>query len=381
MKLTDKFNKKNWFPYTVATCSAVLLYALISHFPDIFKGIAGFFAFLKPVITGIIIAYIFNPLAVWFENRCLKKVKNEKTRWTISVICSVVVIILFVTLLCLALIPQLADSIKTLFSNMDTYLDTLQGVLRQLEAGGAMGFLGINLGTLADLGDKIIDNISWYFSDNMGNFVNTTSTFGKSLLDLALGLILAIYFLMDKYKIVAKLSKLMSLLMKKENFEKTTEFLTRCNNIIIRYISVDLIDGVAVGGFNFLFMTIMKMPYAVLISVIVGVTNLAPTFGPLVGAVIGAFVLVLINPWQALCFLIFTVVLQTLDGYVLKPKLFGGSLGVSALMILISIILGGRLFGVGGILIAIPFAAILDFTWKDFVIKKLEERHAKRYNE
>jgi predicted PurR-regulated permease PerM len=128
-------------------------------------------------------------------------------------------------------------------------------------------------------------------------------------------------------------------------------------------------------------MLIVRMPYSVLISVIVGVTNLAPTFGPIVGAVIGAFILVLVEPWQALVFLIFTIVLQTLDGYILKPKLFGGSLGVSALMILISIILGGRLFGVMGILVAIPFAAILDFTWKDFVLKKLEERHAKRYNE
>ncbi len=380
MKFNEKLVQKKWFPYTVATCSAVVLYALIAHFPDIFKGIANVFAFLKPVITGIIIAYVFNPLAVWFQDRFLKKIKNEKTKWTIAAVCSVVIIVVFVTLLCLALIPQLADSIRTLFSNMDSYLNTLQELLRQFETGGAMGFLAIDFGTLADFGDKIIDNISWYFSENMGSFVNTTSTFGKSLLDLALGLILAIYFLLDKPKVVANCSKLMSLLMKKERFEKTTEFLTRCNDIIIRYISVDLIDGVAVGGFNFLFMTIMGMPYAVLISVIVGVTNLAPTFGPLVGAIIGAFVLVLINPWHALWFLIFTAILQTLDGYVLKPKLFGGSLGVSALMILISIILGGRLFGVAGILIAIPFAAILDFTWKDFVIKKLEERHVKRYN-
>ena len=111
-----------------------------------------------------------------------------------------------------------------------------------------------------------------------------------------------------------------------------------------------------------------------------GITNLAPTFGPIVGAVIGAFILVLVNPWYALWFLIFTIILQTIDGYILKPRLFGESLGVSALMVLISIIIGGRLFGVIGILFAIPFAAIIDFVWKDYVIKKLEERKAKRYN-
>ena len=150
--------------------------------------------------------------------------------------------------------------------------------------------------------------------------------------------------------------------------------------ILIRYIGVDVVDGIVVGVVNFLFMVIMRMPYTALISVIVGITNLAPTFGPIVGAVIGAFILVLVNPWYALWFLIFTIILQTVDGYILKPRLFGESLGVSALMVLISIIIGGRLFGVVGILFAIPFAAIIDFVWKDYVIKKLEERKAKRYN-
>ena len=92
------------------------------------------------------------------------------------------------------------------------------------------------------------------------------------------------------------------------------------------------------------------------------------------------FILVLVNPWFGLAFIVFTIILQTFDGYILKPKLFGGSLGVSPLMILISIILGGRLFGVVGILLAIPVSAIIDFTWKDYALKKLEERHAKQYN-
>ena len=127
-------------------------------------------------------------------------------------------------------------------------------------------------------------------------------------------------------------------------------------------------------------MLIAGMPYAVLISVIVGITNLAPTFGPIVGAIIGGFILVLVKPWYGLAFIIFTVIIQTIDGYILKPKLFGESLGVSPLMILISIILGGRLFGVGGILLAIPFAAIIDFVYRDYCLKKLEEKRSKRYN-
>ena len=210
--------------------------------------------------------------------------------------------------------------------------------------------------------------------------MTTSSSIGQGLFDAVIALILAIYFLLDKRRITDGVNKFFALLMKDESYHKWGDFLNRCNDILIRYIGVDVVDGIVVGIVNFLFMIIMGMPYAALISVIVGVTNLAPTFGPIVGAAIGGFILVLINPWQALWFLIFTIILQTIDGYVLKPRLFGESLGVSALMILISIIIGGRLFGVIGILFAIPFAAIIDFVWKDYVIKKLEERKAKRYN-
>ena len=374
-----KWKKKKWFTYTVATCSAVMLYMILAHLGDMFGALGAFFSFLRPVISGIIIAYVINPLANFFDRKVFYKLKSEKTRWSLSSVCALIVLILCVVLLFVALIPQLVDSVATLVSNMDTYVSTLQEFLRRFESG-SKGLFGLDIASLANFGESILEKISGYFSENMGSFVGGTANVGKGVFDLVIAFILAVYFLFDKHRITGSCSRLMALIMKPESFTKASEFLVRCNDILIRYISVDVIDGLIVGIVNFLFMIIMRMPYAALISVIVGLTNLAPTFGPIVGALIGAFVLVLVEPWYALWFLIFTVVLQTLDGYIIKPKLFGGSLGVSALMILIAIVLGGRLFGVGGILLAIPFAAIIDFTWKDFVIKKLEERQAKRYN-
>ncbi len=380
MKFNGEWTKKKWVPYTIATCSAVVLFMVLAHLKDITTGISSFFGFIKPVTMSIIIAYVFNPFANLFDKKVLKSIKNEKRRWTLSVICALIVLVLAIVLLFVALIPQLIESISTLINNMDDYIATLQNLLLGLESSGATKLFGLDLTSLANVTNKILDLISEYFSNNMGSVANTTANLGKGVLDLALAIILAIYFLLDKRNLVSATGRFMSLCMSEESYEKTTSFLTRCNDIIIKYIGVDVIDGLIVGCVNFLFMIIFGMPYSVLISVIVGITNLAPTFGPLAGAIIGAFILVLIKPWQALAFLIFTIVIQTIDGYILKPKLFGGSLGVSALMILISIILGGRLFGVIGILLAIPFAAILDFTWRDFVVKKLEEKRAKRYN-
>lgn len=375
-----KWKKKKWFAYTVATCSAVVLYMLLSHVGNMFAALGAFFSFLRPIITGIIIAYVINPLANFFDRKVFHKLKGEKTRWTLSSICALIVLILCVVLLFVALIPQLVDSASALVSNMDTYVSALQEVLRRFETG-SNSYFGLDFGKLFSFGDSFLDKVnSMMTAENFKIFAGGTANVGRGVFDIVIAFILAVYFLLDKRRITGGIGRFMALVIKPESFKKATEFLDRCNDILIRYISVDVIDGLIVGIVNFLFMVIMRMPYAALISVIVGVTNLAPTFGPIVGAILGAFVLVLIDPWYALWFLIFTVVLQTLDGYVIKPKLFGGSLGVSALMILIAIILGGKLFGVGGILLAIPFAAIIDFTWKDFVIKKLEERQAKRYN-
>lgn len=379
MKLNGKWLKKKWVSYTIATCSAVVLMMILMHIGDIFTGLGNFFAFLKPIILAIVIAYVINPLADFFDTKLFKNIKNDRLRWKVAAIVAIVVLVGCITLLGVALVPQLVESVKTLLSNMDSYLKTFQNLLKNLESNGG-GFFGVT--TLASLADKIVDLISGLFSsENMTSVVATSANIGKGVFDFVIAFILAVYFLLDKHRIVSGCGRLISLLMKPARYEKTCSFLGRCHDILIRYISVDIIDGIVVGLINFIFMMILGMPYAVLISVIVGITNLAPTFGPIVGALIGAFVLVLINPWYALWFLIFTIVLQTIDGYILKPRLFGGSLGVSALMILIAIILGGRLFGVAGILLAIPFAAIFDFTWKDFVIKKLEERHAKRYNQ
>ncbi len=376
MNLKNRLKKKKWISYTIATCSAVVLYMLLSNIGRIAEGIDSFYTFIKPVVVGIIIAYLINPLAKIIEIRIFKKIKKESTRWTLSAISALILILLAIVLLFVALLPQLIRSVATFIDSVGGYVDSLQKLLHDFEAGTNL-FIFNNL---ADVSDRILTTIKDYFTNNMGNFLNTSANIGKSVLDLALGFILAVYLLLDKNRTSGGIKKLLRLFMKPETYNAAGDIFRRSNRIITRYIGFDLVDGIIVGVVNLFFMLFMGIPYAVLISVIVGVTNLAPTFGPIVGALLGGFILVLVHPFFALEFLIFTVILQVVDGYILKPKLFGNSLGISPLMILIAIILGGRLFGVGGILLAIPFAAIFDFVYRDFVIKKLEEKQSKRYN-
>ncbi|WP_026654402.1 MULTISPECIES: AI-2E family transporter [Butyrivibrio] len=380
MKLDNKWVKKKWVSYTIATCSAVVLYMILSNFPSIVKGINSFFSFLRPVILGIVIAYIFNPVALMFERGLFKKIKKESRRWKLSVAFTIFFIVLAVVLLFVALVPQLIDSVSKLISSIGEYVDPSNNFLKDLENNKIVQLIGIDLTALESFEKNILGIIGEYFSENMVSFVNGSLNAGRGMFDLVLAFIFAIYFLLDNRRLIRGFSKFLSLAMNEKTYKRTCDVTDRCNTILIRYISFDIIDGIIVGFVNLIYMLIAGQPYSVLISVIVGVTNLAPTFGPIVGGAIGAFILVLENPWYALWFIVFTIILQTVDGYILKPRLFGESLGVSPLMILVAIVLGGRKFGVIGIVLAIPFAAIIDFIWKDYVIKKLEEKHSQRYN-
>ena len=165
-------------------------------------------------------------------------------------------------------------------------------------------------------------------------------------------------------------------LLSQKHYKSASTFLSHCNGILNRYVIFDLIDGLIVGTVNAIFMAILGMQYSGLVSVVVGVTNLVPTFGPLVGAIIGGFILLMVKPVHALFFVIFTIILQTIDGYVIKPKLFGGTLGVSGLWILIVIIAGGRIYGIVGILLAIPIAAILDYIYREMLLPALERKNS-----
>ncbi|SFN97961.1 protein of unknown function DUF20 [Pseudobutyrivibrio sp. UC1225] len=138
--------------------------------------------------------------------------------------------------------------------------------------------------------------------------------------------------------------------------------------IIVKYLKYSVIDGIIIGAANYTFMYFMEMPWKIAISILMGVTNLVPNFGPVVGAIIGGVVLAISDVKQALCFLGFTVVLQTVDGLFIKPKLFGDSFGISGVFMLIAMIVGGGLFGIFGMIFVVPVVAIAKYLIKDVLL-------------
>lgn len=379
MNNKEKFKKaleKPWAANTFALCSAVVLFVFLSHINLLGIGIARLYRYVQPVVIGLIIAYVTDPLVAFFETRVLRRLKKPSLRRGLSVFLTFVILIACVTLILIALIPQLISSIKMFVSNLESYNKAFDGLMKDLDKW-AMSH-NFDISKYTSLGSNLVSVVTSRLPKSVDGILNTTITYGKNVFNGVIAFIIAVYFLMDKRRLLRGAHRLWRAIVSDNGYRRSNNFLGRCNEIMIRYILCDLLDGLIIGVTNAVFMLIIGYPYVPLISVVVGVTNLAPTFGPILGAVIGAGILVLINPWYALGFLIFTIALQTADGYVIKPKLFGNTLGVPSIGILIAIIVFGRMFGAVGVLLAIPFAAIIDYIYKDGILPALEVRRKRR---
>ena len=377
MRFGNFFRDKGWTPYAKAGCVIVTFYLALSHIHLLFVGLGYLVRFTLPVILGLVIAYIMDPLVNLVEKTLFSGIKDKPgLKRVISVWVTVLGVVLLIVVFFVSVIPQLIQSITTFFGNFDMYSDSLQMMINGFSNMAAR--FNIDLASITSRADQILEEITSYISKNANNIVSKSIDFGKNIFTAVISVILAIYILFDKDKLTASLRRLLKALLPSKRYEDLSSFWGRCNSILIRYIAGDMLDGLIVGIINLVFMSIAGMDYKILISVIVGLTNLAPTFGPIAGAVIGGVILLFVNPWHALWFLVFTAILQTIDGYIIKPKLFGNTLGISSLWILASIIVFGRMFGVIGILIAIPLAAIFDIIYKEIILHGLETRREEK---
>ena len=367
-----KLSERAWYPYAVAGCIAVAFYVLLTHLNMVLNALSVFAGYFKAVILGCVLAYLVNPLANWYANGLFKKMRNVKIRWTLSVLLAALSALILLTVLLGTLIPQFVNSIVTFADHFDEYRASLQNVLENS---------GLQLtGTLLDperfstLSENAMTVVSSFLTENAARILGTTASIGKGIFTWVIAIVLSLYLLSAKEAAKTGGTRFLRALLRPKRAKNVIVFLKRCDSILVSFIVHSLMESLIVGVVNAIFMLLLGMQYVSLISVVVGVTNLIPTFGPVIGGVTGAFILLLVNPFHALMFILFTFVLQFADGYIVKPKLFGDSLGVSGLLILIAGIVFGNMFGIIGVLLAIPSAAILNFIYHDYLLPALENR-------
>ncbi len=369
----EKLREKKWYSGAVVACIGVAFYVLLTNWHACMQAVGHFIGNFKAVILGLAFAYILNPLAKLFYYRVFRKMKPGKTRWSISVVLSILIALLAVVLLVGMLIPQLVQSIMLFSESFDTYA----GALKTMIEGSPVELL-ISAEQLDTLSQNALTSISTFVRQNAGSILSSAANTGKNVLTMGLALIVAIYLLFDKNRVLTGLTRLFRALLRQETAEKVLDFVLRCDSILVSFITQSLLDSLIVGCLNLVFMLVCRMEYAGLVSVLVAMMNLIPNFGAIIGIACGAFILLLVNPMHSLLFLVFGCILQLFDAYILKPKLFSSSLGVSGLLILVSSIVLGNIFGILGVLLAIPAAAVLSFIYHDFFLPSQEKRRGIR---
>ena len=349
----------------------VLLVMAVFKFNAILKILGKILDVMMPIIWGLAIAFLMNPLVVTTERiykRVFKNPKRPKIMRAISVTVASLIFLGIVAGIIAVIVPEFANSFNEIVDNFSNLIDKAQDGLNKMLKNypKAQEFITKKLNEFgSDLTkmQPMIDNI---LSGAMG-FVNIIYHF-------ALGFIVSIYLLFSKETHLAQTKKIIFANFKRPTAEKILHFGNDANLVFSGFISGKIIDSIIIGIICFIGLTIIGMPYNVLISVIVGATNVIPFFGPFIGAIPSAILMFLVEPKMVIWLLIFIFMLQQFDGNILGPKILGGSTGLPAIWVMISLFIGGGLFGFVGMLLAVPTFALIYKTVKENVNDKLKKR-------
>lgn len=348
----------------------IVLYFCLSNYQYFLDFIGKVISILQPIIYGIIFSYlmtpIYNRIYRLFDNLFKKKLSEEQSKkWskTLAITLSMIILILIILLIIMLIIPQLIASITGFIERAPQYLRTLSEELQNI-----ISFINIRLpNTYQNYLENYASNFIQYLSNNllpsMSMIINNFSTYvinlARSIFNFVIGLIVTIYCLDKKDLFSLQFKKLLFAYAPKNIAYNIIERTREANKIFLGFLVGKIIDSFIIGIICFFGLVILNIPYPLLISVIIGITNIIPFFGPFLGAVPCFLIILLEDPIKALYFLIFIFLLQQFDGNILGPKILGDRTGVSSFWVLFSILLFGGLFGIVGMIIAVPLFVVI----------------------
>jgi len=358
-------------PYISILPMAIILmftYKFVDKIADVKNFIDLLIRVITPFIWGFAIAYLVNPLMEWLEKNFNLK------RWIAIMILYLIIIGVLLGAVAFVL-PSMIASITDIISNFPTYLDKLEEfgieMVKKFEQ-----IYGNNIETALDSENmkKYIDGLGQMLNNGLSNFLIGLVQFSSGFLKFIMGLIISVYMLKDKEKFINGSKKIVSATFSKKNAEEIFIFMIEVDRIFSRYISGKMLDSLIIGIIAFIGFYIMRAPYVMLLSIIIGATNMIPYFGPFIGGIPVVIIVLLHNPITAVWATIFILVLQQFDGLVLGPKILGGSVGISPFWIILAITIGGGLFGLIGMLIGVPILVIILNLINRKIDKKLIEK-------
>jgi len=356
---------------------ALILFAflyLLVNFSTLSVFLSGIVNVWQPIIIGAGIAYMLNPLLKLFEFKVFKKIKKNSIKRAFSIVATYLVAILFVVLLLWLMIPQLIESIIDLISKFDDYMVSTTAVINNLIAKVATEEMQIDkqaittaIANFFSTSGSILETVFSYVGEYaVGLFVGVKNVF--------LGLFISIYMLLSKERLYAQFKKGCAAFLGARTSHTFRKYLRLTNRTIGNFFLGVLIDSFIIFLITLVSLLIFRIPYALLVSTIVGITNIIPIFGPFIGAIPSAFIIFIANPSKALIFIILVIIIQQLDGNIIAPKIHGNSTGMSSLAVIIAITIMGEYFGILGMIVGVPIFAVIIIIIKQFVESRLRAK-------
>ena len=360
--------------------AAVLFYMLLQHLPDVKKGWNRIMTIVAPFVWGLIIAYLLLPLTRQLEkllsSNAMKKahVKGKFARIA-SIIISEIVLLVLLTAFVLLILPQLYSSIETIVVNSPEYYSKMSEWI-ELKLEDHPEVEKYVAQALESMSNQLLDLVKNRLLPSMGNVISsvTTGVYAafRGVYNLIIGIIVSIYILSNREMAKAGFRKVLYTIFSVETAEKIRSGILFTDRTFMGFLSGKLLDSAIIGLVCYIFCVIVKMPYSLLVSVMIGITNIIPFFGPLIGLIPSAFIILLVDPFKCLIFVIFIIILQQIDGNILGPKILGSSVGINGFWVMFAIILGGGLFGFPGMILGVPVFVVIYSAMTTLIDKKLK---------
>lgn len=358
----------------IVICFSIVFANIISKL-DAFTGkMSQIMAVFQPFIIGFIIAYLINFILKFYEDRVFKKfIKgSKKSLRGVAVILSYLTASLIFYVFIQFVVPQLVESITGLVNDIPRYLYDMKVILEQ-----TLNETDISPEYMTLINDKLTEITNWVLQlvTNLLPIIGgIVMAFASSVWNIILGIIISVYLLVDKEKFFALGKKVVVALFSDKHANIILNLANRTNLTFGKFIGGKIIDSAIIGVLTFIILTIFKMPYSLLISVIIGITNIIPFFGPFIGAIPSAIIILFISPIKAVWFGVIILVIQQIDGNIIGPKILGDSIGISAFWILFAILVAGKLFGLVGMIIGVPMFALIYSIVKDVIEIRLSKK-------
>ncbi len=359
----------------------ILLVRIVGSFNNTVKLLGQALQVIAPFLVGAFIAFILYPLVRFFYRNLFKNtlhMKSDKLSKWLSILVTYVIAIGVIAILMVFILPQLYTSITDIVDRLPVWYNNLTTMVDNFENRHAdLGFIDYNVINehLTSLYPKIIS----YLTDTLANLlpyvVNTSMAIVKGVVNLIISIMVSVYMISDHKNIFYQFKKLLYAVFPKQAADTARTICRESTNIFLKFMYGKAIDSVIIGIICFVCMNIFKFPYTVLISVIVGITNMIPYFGPYIGGVLGGIIIVIVNPVQVIFFAVMILVIQQFDGLFLGPKILGDSTGLKPLWVIFAIVVGGAMFGVLGMFLGVPTMAVICYILNIVVEHFLKKRN------